>query len=58
MRFNLPKYTVCKVSRHSGVFWSVNAGRKELALFATQSEAHDYVQRLVQDDAWNAANRD
>jgi hypothetical protein len=54
---NLPRYTVCKVSKNSGMFWAVCSKRKELAVFQTQAEAQGYAQRLVEDDNWHAANR-
>jgi len=57
---NLPsvKYSIVKVK---GVDeWKVVklSTSKVIATFCDKNDAFDHVQRLVEDDVWNAANRD
>lgn len=56
----LPKYTVSKYSTVNGMFWGVFKKGKLISkgLYNTQNEAADYAQQLVEDDNWNASNRD
>jgi hypothetical protein len=53
---NLPKYTVCKVIGKNE--WTVSKKGKVLFTTSDKNDAFDHVQRLVEDDVWNAANRD
>jgi hypothetical protein len=57
INWNFPKYLICKVRRDGVDKWSVNKGRKELSIHDDQAAAESEVQRLVEDDRWNAANR-
>lgn len=37
--------------------WEVSKGKVYITCFDNAEEAHDYVQRCVEDDRWNRANR-
>lgn len=52
----LPKYTITKVSKHNGMFWCVFNKRKQIGIFNTKEEAERWVQLIVADDQWLAAN--
>lgn len=53
---NFPKYTVCKKAGQQ--IWMICKGRKVIREFDDESIANQFVQSLVEDDRWNAANRD
>lgn len=53
---SLPKYTVCK--RLSDGKYTISKKGEVIKVCDDASDAHDECQRYIEDDNWNAANRD
>lgn len=55
----LPKYLVQKFNTPNGMMWGVFVKGKLQSGSQSfdKSDAEDYAQRCVEDDAWNASNR-
>jgi len=54
-KFGFPKYTICKTN--AGKF-TVSKKGKVIATFDDKNEAMDWVGQAVENDNWNASNRD